>query len=308
MTFITVVSKIMYMRDKNVQMKRWATSGEAWGVPELEMFGFDNTRKAIPLPVHRHEQAYEFVYIESGKAGWEVERQIYETRTGEVFHSRPGETHRGSYDVIEPCRFWWFIVRLPEGGPAAQGRCLGLNGEELNGLLGALNMLPRVTKPGAGPLRCLRRIRSAMQRSDRFAAIEIRLCLVDFLLQLCAAGGETETVPPDLQNAIDDVLRAGTERPEWSPGLQELAAQANVSPSHYHRIFKAYTGLTPKKYFEHIKISEASRLLRETPMPITDIAYRLGYSSTQHFAAAFRRFSGQTPTGWRAIGPDDHPG
>ncbi|MBB6729520.1 AraC family transcriptional regulator [Cohnella zeiphila] len=288
------------MSDKNVHIKRLTTSGDEWGIPELEMFGFDDTRKAIPLPVHRHDHAYEFVYIESGKASWEVRGHAYETRTGEAFHSKPGEAHRGSYDVIEPCRFWWLIVRFPEAG-AEESRCLGLGGEELRRLQEALDGLPRVTRPGAEPLRCLRRIRSALQTGGRFADIEIRLCLVDFLLQLCAAGtADTDAVPPDLKIGIDDVLKEGTERPEWNPSLPELAARANVSPSYYHRIFKSYTGLTPKKYFEHVKISEASKLLQQSNLPITDIAYRLGYSSTQHFAAAFRRFSGQTPTGWRS--------
>lgn len=307
MTFITIESKILYMSEKNVQNpqpKRWMAHGDARGVPELELFGFDDTRRALPLSEHSHDKAYEFVYIESGKATWEVRRRTYETRTGEVFHSKPGEAHRGGYDIIEPCRFWWLIVRLPEAGARDGSRCLGLDGPELRRLREALDGLPRVAKPGAAPVRCLRRLRFAMERGGRFADIEIRLCLVDFLLQLCAAGDGADPVPSDLKASIDLVLREAAERPDWNPSLQELAKRANVSPSYYHRIFKTYTGLTPKHYFDHVKISEASRLLKETTLPITDIAFRLGYSSTQHFASAFRRFSGQTPTGWRSAKPD----
>jgi AraC-like DNA-binding protein len=85
----------------------------------------------------------------------------------------------------------------------------------------------------------------------------------------------------------------------WNPRLEELAAMAHVSPSYFHKVFQSYTGLTPKSYLDHVKITEATRLLKETEHSITDITYILGFSSTQHFATAFRRLIGQTPTNWR---------
>lgn len=73
------------------------------------------------------------------------------------------------------------------------------------------------------------------------------------------------------------------------PSLQELAAQLNVSPRQLQRDFIACTGLTPVKYRNIIRLSEANELLAETSVPIAAIAAHLGYPSVSHFSAAFRQ-------------------
>lgn len=73
------------------------------------------------------------------------------------------------------------------------------------------------------------------------------------------------------------------------PSLQELAGQLNVSPRQLQRDFIACTGLTPVKYRNIIRLSEANELLAETSVPIATIAAHLGYPSVSHFSAAFRQ-------------------
>jgi AraC-like DNA-binding protein len=73
------------------------------------------------------------------------------------------------------------------------------------------------------------------------------------------------------------------------PSLSQIAGDLNVSPRQLQRDFRAFTGLTPMRYLNVVRMSEANSLLAETSMPIAQIAALLGYVSQAHFSAAFRQ-------------------
>lgn len=79
------------------------------------------------------------------------------------------------------------------------------------------------------------------------------------------------------------------------PSLQQLAADLNVSPRQLQRDFLACTGLTPIRYLNAVRLSEANNLLASTTLPIAGIAQLLGYVSLAHFSAAFRQMYGYSP-------------
>lgn len=90
------------------------------------------------------------------------------------------------------------------------------------------------------------------------------------------------------------------------PSLQELAGRLNVSPRQLQRDFVAFTGLTPVKYRNIIRLSEANKLLAETSFPIATIAAQLGYPSVSHFSAAFRQVYHCSPRQVREAPCDGH--
>lgn len=81
--------------------------------------------------------------------------------------------------------------------------------------------------------------------------------------------------------------------------LDDLAARARLSKFHFHRLFKNATGMSPGKYQLNARMNEARRRLRETKESVIAIALDLGFSSPSHFAQAFRRETGQTPSEYR---------
>lgn len=98
-------------------------------------------------------------------------------------------------------------------------------------------------------------------------------------------------------------LKRALERIEADPAedlsLADLAAAVGLSPSHFCRAFGQSTGVPPHRYRLGRRMVRAKELLTQTQLPITDIALSLGFSSSQHFAAAFRAESGLTPSEWR---------
>lgn len=89
--------------------------------------------------------------------------------------------------------------------------------------------------------------------------------------------------------------------------LHELASELNLSYSWFRKTFKDYTGHAPAKYFQQLKLRRAARMLAETQLSIKEIAYSLGYKSTEHFFALFKRNTGFTPTAYRNYGREDAP-
>jgi AraC family transcriptional regulator of adaptative response/methylated-DNA-[protein]-cysteine methyltransferase len=91
------------------------------------------------------------------------------------------------------------------------------------------------------------------------------------------------------------------EQAETVPSLKELAAHAGMSTYHFHRIFKAATGVTPKAY---ATAHRASRVRKELDRSgtVTDAIYGAGYNSGGRFYEKSYEVLGMTPSSYRAGG------
>ncbi|SRR5579871_335590 len=81
--------------------------------------------------------------------------------------------------------------------------------------------------------------------------------------------------------------------------LATLARSAGLSPFHFGRMFKAYTGVPPHQYLMRIRVEEAKRLLRDSTRSVTDVCYEVGFRNLSHFIATFRARTGVTPGRYR---------
>jgi AraC family transcriptional regulator, regulatory protein of adaptative response / methylated-DNA-[protein]-cysteine methyltransferase len=93
------------------------------------------------------------------------------------------------------------------------------------------------------------------------------------------------------------------EAAERTPSLESLAADAGLSVYHFHRVFKAITGLTPREY---AKARLADRTRRELGRggTVTEAIYDAGYNSSGRFYAQSDDLLGMTPSKYRAGGAD----
>lgn len=81
--------------------------------------------------------------------------------------------------------------------------------------------------------------------------------------------------------------------------LEDLSKTAAMSPFHFARSFKRATGLPPHQYVTKQRIELAKSLLRDTPLPVTEVANRAGYENVSHFIRLFKRLTGGTPGEFR---------
>ena len=83
--------------------------------------------------------------------------------------------------------------------------------------------------------------------------------------------------------------------------LSDLAAVAGFSRMHFASQFRTATGLRPHEFLLRRRIQRAEELLRNTTMPIAEIAPTVGFQTQAHLTIVFKRFAGCTPGRWRAI-------
>ena len=81
--------------------------------------------------------------------------------------------------------------------------------------------------------------------------------------------------------------------------VSRLAEVSGVSEAHFARSFKQAFGLPPHRYLLTRRIERASALLRDTALPIIDIAFQTGWGSLGSFGRTFRDITGESPTDLR---------
>lgn len=94
-----------------------------------------------------------------------------------------------------------------------------------------------------------------------------------------------------LLRAKDRMDAASNE--EWP--VRRLARVSGVSEAHFARSFKDAFGIPPHRYLLTRRIERAKTLLRDTGLPITEIAFQTGWGSLGTFGRTFRDVTGQSP-------------
>lgn len=82
---------------------------------------------------------------------------------------------------------------------------------------------------------------------------------------------------------------------------EEIAEKLCLSYSSFRKSFKEYTGFSPAKYINDVRMNKAKELLTNSDMSIKEISYASGFNNHDYFFTAFRRRTGQTPAEYRAL-------
>lgn len=96
----------------------------------------------------------------------------------------------------------------------------------------------------------------------------------------------------------DDVRRRLLDREEGAPSLEQMADSLHMSSRTLKRRLQD-EGLNYRELVDEVLRERATRLLLETDLPVSEIAYRVGYNDVSNFARAFKRWTGQTPRDYR---------
>ena len=81
--------------------------------------------------------------------------------------------------------------------------------------------------------------------------------------------------------------------------LDDAARAACMSSAHFSRFFSRSMGVSFKEYLLRARIDHACALLRDTDLPVTDIAYRVGFASLSAFNRMFAKLRNQSPREYR---------
>ncbi len=80
---------------------------------------------------------------------------------------------------------------------------------------------------------------------------------------------------------------------------KELADLCFMSSAQMYRRFQEEMGCTPTEYKNRLRIEQAKGMLRDDDMPVSEIAFLMGYENTAYFCKIFKRETGMTPSQYR---------
>src|SRR5919206_2466782 len=113
---------------------------------------------------------------------------------------------------------------------------------------------------------------------------------------MSGSAGEDPELLRRLLRAKDRIDAASHEA--WPVG--RLARVSGVSEAHFARSFKQAFGLPPHRYLLTRRIERAVALLRDTDLPVTEIAFQTGWNSLGSFGRTFRDVTAESPRALRA--------
>lgn len=255
----------------------------------------DKTTERV-MDGHTHD-FLELHYMDSGVVRWWADEGAVDVVGGDVYIVRPGELHGG---VLSSCVHYTLHLRPPGFGE----RYFELPPDEAATLATALTQAPVRCAP-AGPSlspQLERLMVLAAQRAegpDPLLVVEARGLVLNLLSRMALAGRGAEVPQQDVPSfsaSVVQIIEASLGKPL---SASDIADRMGCSVSQLHHRFQAEFGLSVKNFYLRRRINESCRRLEQTAESITDIAYGLGFSSSQHFATTFRRFVGMSPRAFR---------
>jgi transcriptional regulator GlxA family with amidase domain len=81
--------------------------------------------------------------------------------------------------------------------------------------------------------------------------------------------------------------------------LSQVASGLKLSPTVFRRVFKVYTGFSPRQFMLHAMVMKAKGLLKNTHTPINTVSEASGFHSVHYFSRVFRKKTGLSPAVYR---------
>lgn len=275
--------------------KRVVIAPRRIGIDSISMFGrYNNARADGGLRDHHHAGALEICYLVRGRQTYFVGGESFNLRGGDVFLTLPDERHGTGGRPQEKGLLYWIILRNPS---TTGGSLLGLPRGESQKLWRNLENTTQRHFRGAPQMKehLDEVLRLFQSQGNALKKTALQNHIIAFLLQVIEAREKaTSDIGIKRFAAVIRHIESNLENPEELT-VDALASIARLSPSRFKCVFKEMLGVPPAEYALRLRIEEARRRLAAGNVTVTDVALDLGFSSSQYFATAFRRFTNMTP-------------
>lgn len=141
----------------------------------------------------------------------------------------------------------------------------------------------------------------AISGKKELTELGLSLELYKLLTELLASEQPSENQQSRYDNLIQDVKDYVSAHISEKLTVKELADLVYMSSTHFSRIFKQQTGLSPYEYIMLSRMKYAKELLRQTDLSISQIAGAAGFNSDSNFIHSFVENTGITPHKFRKL-------
>ena len=216
-------------------------------------------------------------FVVSGKGIFRTQRGETVLSGGDMFIIRPYEVTYYEADAADPWNYYWI------------------------GFTSEIPLPPRLTANDSIRVPYLKELFVSAFECEHFddgdtdGAYEHYLCgviwqMLGLLMRenTVSAGTAANYVEPAISMIRSEYQTALT--------VSDIASRLHINRSYFFEIFKAATGMSPKKYLENVRMQRAAELLTKRAMTVTVTASSVGYPDVFAFSRAFKRYYSCSPT------------
>ncbi|MGC5170082.1 AraC family transcriptional regulator [Microbacterium sp. DT81.1] len=238
--------------------------------PRWRIRDFVNSRSAI------------LAYAISGRAHYQIDGAAYEIEAGDIIFMPRGTPHTAASDSAQPWRFLSvaFTVTAADGSDPAD----------------ALQELASVTPVTHGDAaRLFHAMVSTWATKRPGHLLQIRGAVALVLHRIVSEHDVPDTRQPYLRR-MGRITEQIVQNYERTYSVEELAALADLSPSHFRTVFKQATGMTATRYQQQVKIAKATEFLASGEYNVTETARACGFRDVYYFSHLYKKLTGSSPS------------
>ena len=253
----------------------------------LYQFGWERTGPAHSYGPHARNH-YLFHYIIAGRGVLLANDKEYEVGPGHGFLVVPGQITTYRSDQADPWEYTWLEFD-------------GLRAHESLNLAGISGREPVYTARSKRDGQLLQDEMLYIVNHSEASPIHLIAHGYLFLDQLVqSSANRQEGRERRLRDFyIKEALVFIDRNYQRDISIEEIAAVCGLNRSYFGKVFRDAVGESPQAYLLHYRMARAAQLLKETRLPIGEIAAQVNYPNQLHFSRAFKSVHGVPPREYR---------
>ncbi|MBI5801490.1 MAG: helix-turn-helix transcriptional regulator [Verrucomicrobia bacterium] len=277
-------------------------AGARLNLPMVMEVGATRTHEARCVSWHAHPGC-QLIFLLRGTTTCEFRRRSrteLELAGGHFLIIPPGLAHRSTSDMRPPCILLHIVL-----GQRARSDCqnTSFTPEEWRWIRKRFARASLSVHPFSAELQRL--AEKLVRAVPEFCAhhegglprARLRAGVCEILLETAAQlNVSTKAVPDDMVEAAKAYLR---RRLDEKLLISNVARALGVGRARLFEQFKRSAGMTPNDFLIRARVEKARELMTNQRMSVTEIAYAVGFCSSQYFSTVFRRHTGLTPGEYR---------
>lgn len=275
---------------------RYFTNDESF--PLFVQFGEHD----IPLFNHGHEDFYELVTVLNGSAEHVVDGERSTISKGDVFVIGNGISH--GFEEPHSLRICNIMYR-PEMLFPGDSDIRQLPGFHALFLLEPyfsstqhFQSRMKLTPADFTQIQPLLDIAEAEYTSSSPGRKTMLLAVVRQIAVILSRRYDCPEKPREISGIADAAAFMETSYAD-SISISDVIERSHYSQRHFIRLFTSAYGMTPQRYLLDVRIRHAGAMLRDSTLPVTEIALQCGFGDPNYFSRIFRKYTGNSPSEFR---------
>ncbi|MBO5452760.1 MAG: AraC family transcriptional regulator [Clostridia bacterium] len=235
---------------------------------------------------------WEIMYIKKGRTRVSADERIYELGEGEMIFHKPMEFHKFVKLGDEDLNFFIFSFSVKGSGMKQfENAVLELSHEQKYAFSDIIYFV-REHEKATYKVRTVSHLED--ENSADFLAILKNMLELFFMRDLKNTAKEIKSLSTSEALIFKKAVKMMHSEVSQNLSAEDFARSCNVSLSYLKKIFAKHAGIGIHEYFLNLKISEATKLLKDGHT-VTETAEMLAFSSQNYFSTTYKRMTGTSP-------------